>query len=134
METYEQWECGDRMDLAAMGRAWYLEAWARARMGDAAGLTDSIRRVCKAGRDSGYYWRERYNDNGGYGVTQYCEYPANLIRIVQRFLLGVDLRLDGALVLAPTVTEDFWDKGFGQTLASDSQPCRFEIAREPGGR
>jgi hypothetical protein len=90
-ETYEQWECGDWMDLAAMARAWYLEAWARARMGDAAGLTDSIRRVCRAGRDSGYYWRERYNGNGGYGVTKYCECPANLIRFVQRFLLGVDL-------------------------------------------
>ena len=28
-ETYEAWECGDRMDLAAMGRVWYLEAWTR---------------------------------------------------------------------------------------------------------
>jgi hypothetical protein len=51
-ETYETWECGDRMDLAAMGRVWYLEAWARARMGDAAGLIDSIRRVCKVGREA----------------------------------------------------------------------------------
>jgi hypothetical protein len=128
-ETYEKWECGDRMDLAAMGRVWYLEAWARARMGDAAGLIDSIRRVCKAGRDSGYYWRERYNDKGGYGVTKYCEYPANLIRIVQRFLLGVDFRLDGTLVLAPTVTEDFWEKGFGQTLAWRDRTLHYRMER-----
>ena len=31
-ETYEDWEFThpDRHDLAAMGRVWYLEAWARA--------------------------------------------------------------------------------------------------------
>ena len=48
---YEAWEFShpDRMDLAAMGRVWYLECQARARMGDARGLVDSIRRVAKAG-------------------------------------------------------------------------------------
>jgi hypothetical protein len=35
---------------------------------------------------------------------------------VQRFLLGVDFMLDGSIVLAPTATNEFWSKGFGQTL------------------
>ncbi|MCC6698517.1 MAG: hypothetical protein IT365_23040 [Candidatus Hydrogenedentes bacterium] len=117
-EAYESWEFAydDRMDLAAMGRVWYLECWARARMGDAPGLVDAIRRVCEVGKSSGYYWRERYGAEGGFGAEKYCEYPANLIRIVQRFLLGVEYTLDGALVLAPTVSEEYWQKGFGQTL------------------
>jgi len=122
-ETYEDWEFShpDRHDLAAMGRVWYLDAEARARMGDAQGLLLGIRRVCEEGRKNGYYWRERYQPDGKGGVVPvgpntYCEYPANLIRVVQRFLLGVDLRRDGSLVLAPTVTEEFWQRGFGQTL------------------
>ncbi|HOZ45867.1 MAG TPA: hypothetical protein PLO37_09305 [Candidatus Hydrogenedentes bacterium] len=117
-EAYERWEFtyDDRMDLAAMGRVWYLECWARARMGDGHGLVESIRRVCATGRKNGYYWRERYNADGGYGAEKYCEYPANLIRIVQRFVLGVEFELDGTLTLAPTAPADFWRAGFGQTL------------------
>lgn len=86
-ETYEDWEFtfNDRMDLAAMGRVWYLEAQARARMGDREGLMDSLLRVCRVGRENRYNWRERYNDKGGFGAEWYCEYPANLIRIVHRF-------------------------------------------------
>jgi hypothetical protein len=42
-------------------------------MGDAAGLMDSIRRVCKEGREHGYFWRERYGSEGGFGVEKYCE-------------------------------------------------------------
>ncbi len=116
--TYESWEFtyNDRMDLAAMGRVWYLECWARARMGDGRGLVGSIRKVCQAGKDHGYYWRERYTEKGGHGAEKYCEYPANLIRIVQRFLLGVDFGLDGSLLVAPTAPEEFWNAGFGQTL------------------
>ena len=38
------------------------------------------------------------------GAEKYCRYGANLIRIIQRFLLGVDLRRDGSVVLAPTAT------------------------------
>lgn len=126
---YEEWEVGDRMDLAAMGRVWFLEAWARTRMGDAAGLMDTIRRVCKEGRDHGYFWRERYSSGGGFGVEKYCEYPANLIRIVQRFLLGVDMRLDGSLVLEPTVPDAFWSKGFGQNLAWGSRKLCYRMER-----
>ncbi|MDD5705646.1 MAG: hypothetical protein PHR35_06955 [Kiritimatiellae bacterium] len=87
-ESYEDWEFtfNDRMDLAAMGRVWYLECQARARMGDRQGLMDSVRRVCRVGRESGYNWRERYNAQGGFGAQWYCEYPANLIRVVHRFL------------------------------------------------
>ena len=128
-KTYEPWEStySDTMDLAAMGRVWYLEAWARVRMGDGQGLLDSIQRVCKAGRKNDYYWRERYNNEGGYGVEKYCEYPANLIRIVQRFLLGVEMRLDGTLVLAPTVPNEFWKQGFGQTLAWRDRRLQYRM-------
>ncbi|MDD8026690.1 MAG: hypothetical protein PHI34_09245 [Acidobacteriota bacterium] len=122
-EAYQAWEFtfADRYDLAAMGRVWYLEAQARARRGDAEGLRRGIQAVCREGAKNGYYWRERYkaDDQGaarGLGANKYCEYPANLIRIVQRFLLGVDFRRDGTLVLAPAATDGYWESGFGQTL------------------
>ncbi len=117
-ERYEAWEFsyGDRMDLAAMGRVWYLEAAARARMGDASGLMDTLLRVCRAGRADGYYWRERYGEKGGYGARKYCEYPANLIRVVQRYLHGVELELDGTLTLEPVAPAEYWARGFGQRL------------------
>jgi hypothetical protein len=136
-ETYEDWEFTHprRHDLAAMGRVWYLEAQARALMGDAEGLLDSIRRVCAAGRENGFYWRERYPPDGKGGVVAagpntYCEYPANLIRIVQRFLLGVDRRLDGSLILSPVVSAEFWEKGFGQTLRWRGRTLTYEMRRD----
>jgi len=136
-ETYEPWEFShpDRHDLAAMGRVWYLEAWARAQMGDAPGLLGGLRKVSQTGRASGYFWRERYHPDGKGGATpagaqRYCEYPANLIRIVQRFLFGVDLRLDGSLVLAPTATDEFWQRGFGQTLAWSGRKLSYRMQRE----
>jgi hypothetical protein len=136
-ETYEPWEFThpDRHDLAAMGRTWYLEAWARARMGDAEGLLDGLRKVSQSGKASGYFWRERYHPDGKggskpAGAEKYCEYPANLIRIVQEFLFGVDLRLDGSLVLAPTVTRDFWDRGFGQTVTWANRKLTYRMQRE----
>jgi len=130
-EKYEGWEFSypDRMDLAAMGRVWYLECQARARMRDAAGLLDSVRRVCEVGRTSGYYWRERYGPKGGHGVEKYCEYPANLIRIVQRFLLGVELAIDGSLVLSPVVTAGFEQRGFGQRLAWRGRILDYRIRK-----
>lgn len=140
-ESYEPWEFTrpSRHDLAAMGRVWYLEAWARARMGDSDGLVDTLRRVSRVGRENGYYWRERYHPDGKGGVlpagpNTYCEYPANFIRIVQRFLLGVEFRLDGALVLAPTVPAAFWEKGFGQTVSRRDRTLsyRFERRRVSG--
>ncbi|MCC7156145.1 MAG: hypothetical protein IT161_16325 [Bryobacterales bacterium] len=135
-ESYEPWEFThpDRQDLAAMGRVWYLEAHARARMDDASGLVESIRRVCHAGQQADWYWRERYNASGGYGARKYCEYPANLIRIVQRFLMGVELGFDGTLTLAPVAPADFWDAGFGQTLewGGGRLTYRFERSRLTG--
>lgn len=118
-EKYEKWETtyADNQDLAAMGRVWYIESWARANMHDGKGLLETIRRVCKEGREGGYYWRERYNDKGGYGAQKYNEYPANLVRIIQRFLLGVEHGLDGTLFIGPTAPEEFWSAGFGQTLS-----------------
>jgi hypothetical protein len=138
-EKYEAWEFNyDRHDLAAMGRVWYLEAWARARMGDADGLLAGLLKVSQVGRDSGYYWRERFEPDGtggfvGTGPNTYCEYPANLIRIVQRFLLGVDLSLDGSITLAPTVTEGFWVRGFGQTLRWRGRTMQYRMTRDSLG-
>jgi len=135
-ETYEPWEFThpDRHDLAAMGRVWYLEAWARAQQGDAQGLLDGLRKVSQVGRASGYFWQERYHPDGqggarAAGAAKYCEYPANLIRIVQRFLMGVDLRLDGSLVLMPAATEEFWERGFGQTLTWSNRKLTYRLQR-----
>jgi len=134
-ETYEGWEFThtDRHDLAAMGRVWYLDAQARTRMGDAEGLLRGIREVCEEGARNGYYWRERYQPDGRGGVkavgpNTYCEYPANLIRIVQRFLLGVEMGVDGSVVLAPTVTRDFWRQGFGQTLKWRGRSLQYRMS------
>jgi hypothetical protein len=92
-ETYEDWEMQyiDRHDLAAMGRVWYLECWARARMGDREGILRSLRQVAAVGKANNWSWMERYysektGDLGQYHFQYYCEYPANFIRIVQRFL------------------------------------------------
>ncbi len=130
--TYEAWEFTfpDQMDLAAMGRVWYLEAWARANRQDGPGLLNSILAVCREGEKNGYYWRERYHEQGGYGAQQYCEYPANLIRIVERFLLGVDLRLDGSLRLAPAVPENYWIQGFGQTISLRDWHLQYRMQQD----
>jgi hypothetical protein len=92
-ETYEDWEVQhlDRHDLSAMGRVWYLECWARSRMGDREGIINSLRRVAEIGRNNNWSWRERYysehtGDLAAYNIENYCEYPANLIRIVNQFL------------------------------------------------
>ena len=142
-ETYERWEFAydgesspdgkhmARLDLAAMGRVWYLEASARARMGDAHGLLDGLRKVSQVGRENGYYWNERYPPDGkNTGKVKYCEYPANLIRIVQRFLYGVDFRLDGSLVLAPTVSDEFLEKDFGQTIAWRDRTLDYRMQQD----
>lgn len=72
-------------DVAAMGRAWYLEAMACKRMGDHDRLVEGARLVSDAA-DHGF-WRERYHPNRDGSVTpsgaqKYCEYPAVLIRVV----------------------------------------------------
>ncbi len=92
-DTYEDWEMQniDRHDLAAMGRVWYLECWARSRMGDREGIIKSLRRVAEIGKADNWSWRERYysqktGDLGKYQINRYCEYPANFIRIVNQFL------------------------------------------------
>jgi len=94
-ETYEDWEMQhmDRHDLSAMGRVWFLESWARWRMGDRAGIMESIRQVARVGEANGWHWYERYysertGDLASYRFNTYCEYPANLITIVNRFVLG----------------------------------------------
>ena len=84
-------QCIDRHDLAAMGRCWYLECWARARMGDREGILRSLRQVAEVGRANNWSWMERYysektGDLAKCQIERYCEYPANFIRIVHRFL------------------------------------------------
>jgi len=92
-ETYEDWEMQeiDRHDLAAMGRVWYLECWARARMGDQSGILRSLQQVARIGKANDWSWHERYysertGELAKYHINRYCEYPANFIRIVHRFL------------------------------------------------
>jgi hypothetical protein len=133
-QTYEDWEFAhpDRHDLAAMGRVWYLESWARSRFRDADGLLDGLRRVAEEGRKHGFFWRERYypsstNSTVPAGAEKYCEYPANFIRIVNQFLLGIDFRLDGSVLLAPNVTPAFWQDGFGYVLHIRGSVLEFQL-------
>jgi hypothetical protein len=103
-------------------------------MDDAPGLLDGICKVSQVGRADGYWWRERYHPDGKGGVIpagpdKYCEYPANLIRIVQRFLFGVDLQVDGSLVLRPTATVEFWERGFGQTVVAGNRKLSYRMQR-----
>lgn len=94
--SYEVWEYNEPVgfelpvtpvhDVASMGRAWFLEATARLRMGDRERLIESTRLVCQAAKADGY-WRERYHPRpdgtvSPAGAQRYCEYPAVLIRIV----------------------------------------------------
>jgi hypothetical protein len=87
-ETQAQPECGvDPLnDVAAMGRAWYLEIIACRRMGARDRLVESVRRVCRAAKSDGH-WRERYHPKAdgsvsADGAKKYCEYPAVLVRAV----------------------------------------------------
>ncbi len=133
-ETYEAWELStDRHDIAAMGRVWHLEAWARATMGDAEGLAGSLRKVAETGKINGWSWCERYySERTGYlglhKMQWYVEYPACLIRIVNRFLLGIEYGLDGSLSLGPAAPAEFWEKGFGRRLAWAGRTVDFRFA------
>jgi hypothetical protein len=92
--TYEKWEINEAPpcpapvlnDVAAMGRAWYLEAMACKRMRARERLVESVRKVCQAAKADGY-WRERYHPQPDGTVTpdgaqKYCEYAAVLVRVV----------------------------------------------------
>jgi hypothetical protein len=73
-------------DVAAMGRAWYLDAMACKRMKAHDRLIESARKVCKAAKADGF-WRERYHPQKdgtvkAAGAPKYCEYPAVLVRVV----------------------------------------------------
>ncbi len=135
-EAYEDWEFTypDRHDLAAMGRVWMLEAQARASRGDAEGLKRGLLAVCREGARHGYRWRERYRSDGrgsprGDGPDGYCEYPANLIRVVQRFLFGLDFRRDGALAIDPAATDEDWALGFGQPLRFGGRVLEYRMGK-----
>lgn len=134
--SYEDWEFAhpDRHDLAAMGRVWYLECWARSRQDDARGLLDTLHRVAREGQTHDYSWRERYypSDTGQTvpaGAERYCEYPANFLRIVNQFLLGINLQMDGAVLLDPCVVDEFWDRGFGHVLRRPEGELAFQLQR-----
>ncbi len=152
-DTYEDWEfvtrdqisdeawpahMPRRHDLAAMGRVWYLEAWARARMGDVTGLLNGLRSVAQVGEVNGYSWHERYYPSEAGprpgGPLTYCEYPANLVRIVNQFLLGVEPSLGERIVLRPRVPRAWWREGFSfhthvgdATLALEAQDDRVNV-------
>jgi len=93
--AYQKWEYDEPLpvaatplnDVAAMGRAWYLEAVACRRMKAHKRLAESARKVCQAAAKTDGYWRERYhaNPNGTVtpaGAEKYCEYAAVLTRVV----------------------------------------------------
>ena len=92
--SYEPWELNksaectvaETNDVAAMGRAWYLEVLACRRMKANDRLIDSVRKVCRAAKADGY-WRERYHPKpdgtvSADGAQKYCEYAAVLVRAV----------------------------------------------------
>lgn len=92
--AYEKWEYDEPLpvqavplnDVAAMGRAWYLEAVACRRMKAHDRLVESTRKVCRAAKTDGY-WRERYHPQANGTVTpagaqKYCEYAAIVTRVV----------------------------------------------------
>ncbi len=122
-DAFEPWEYEnlDLHDLAAMGRIWYLEAWARYNMNDAGGLLDSLMKVAKFGAGNGWQWLERYyskltGDVGAGKIDTYIEYPANLIRIVNQFVLGINKELDGSVEINPCATGEMWEHGFGKVI------------------
>ena len=91
--SYEPWEYHEPVevqvvelnDVAAMGRAWYVEAVACVRMHAYDRLIESARLVCRASTDG--YWRERYHPRpdgtvAPAGAQKYCEYAAVLVRVV----------------------------------------------------
>ncbi|HTQ09354.1 MAG TPA: hypothetical protein VMI31_04725, partial [Fimbriimonadaceae bacterium] len=72
-------------DVAAMGRAWFLEAMACRRMKANDRLIEAARLVSNAAHEG--YWRERYHPEPDgtskpEGAEKYCEYPAILVRVV----------------------------------------------------
>jgi hypothetical protein len=95
--AYETWEHpeplpfahanGPLYDVAAMGRVWYLESLACARMNAPDRLRESARLVCAMGERHGWQWHERYHATGDgaarpAGPAGYCEYAAVLVRVV----------------------------------------------------
>ena len=73
-------------DVAAMGRAWYVEAAACQKMGAKERLLEGARKVSRAAKADGY-WRERYHPQADgtvkpSGAQKYCEYAAVLVRVV----------------------------------------------------
>jgi len=93
--AYEKWEINESApcpapplnDVAAMGRAWYLEAAACRRMKAHERLVESARKVSRAAKADGY-WRERYHPHtddsvSADGAQKYCEYAAILVRVIR---------------------------------------------------
>lgn len=94
--TYRDWELNEPLpfkvgnplyDVAAMGRAWYLEALACLKMGMEDRIRDSVHKVCQMGKRHDWLWYERYHplevwDVNPAGPKGYCEYAAILLRIV----------------------------------------------------
>jgi hypothetical protein len=74
------------------------------------------------------YYSKRTGELSAYRINKYVEYPANLIRIVQRFLLGVTFELDGSLRLSPTAPATWYSgEGFGQTLRWQNRTLTYRF-------
>ena len=134
-ETYEAWEFThpDRHDLAAMGRVWYLEAWARAEMGDArsAGGTPQGQRG----------WTGQWLLlAGALSSGRQRRQPAGRCRAVLRVPRQPDPHRSTIPPgcrpasgwwpgLSTVVTEDFWQRGFGQTIAWGGRKLTYRMQR-----
>jgi hypothetical protein len=79
-----------------------------------------MKAVAHVGARNNYAWHERYfpSDDGPRpgGPLTYCEYPANLVRIVNQFLIGVQPNVDGTVRIAPQLPEPCWTQGWRATL------------------
>jgi len=66
----------------------------------------------------------------GARTQTYAEYPANLVRICCQWLAGVDLAVDGTLVLAPCAPEEFFDNKFGLEATLLERPVKICYHRD----
>lgn len=113
-------------DCVAMARTWRYDALMRQRMRDGEGLYQTIAYANAlfdrpSGGGKGYF-AERYGlgrfqpgDEAEATVPKYAEYPAVYnSTIVQKTLLGLDVDVQGTILIDPCVPTEWYKIGFGQ--------------------
>jgi hypothetical protein len=127
-ETYGPSELNRRAphkDCVAMARTWRYDALMRHRFGDGDGLLRTLGFANTlydrpSGGGPGLF-AERYGlgrfqpgDEAQATVPAYAEYPAVYnSTVVQQALLGLDVEVDGTVVIEPCVPRGWYDAGFG---------------------